>query len=217
MSTDFQSKFLVSYFKAKDFCSNLGGEMSMDYPIETEYQIGNPSECGDEGNLWIPVIQGQSISEDDYAWVDDRHYNNKSVIQATNWADSQPNGYGLHQCVHIRNVSSGNYGWYDSDCQGLMCTVCRIPPAQHFTLRGPGLFKHHFWLALDFHWNSSKVVFEGEGNNKLKWYPMIERTELTSNEKDGNLSLWFDTNPLGGLQNFNNTWIFTYVSFKSHF
>ena len=93
--------------------------------------------------------------------------------------------------------------------------MCRIPPAQHFILRGPGLFKHHFWLALDFHWNSSKVVFEGEGNSQLKWYPMIERTELTSNGKDGNLSLWFDTNPLGGLRNFNNKWIFTNVCFTS--
>ena len=188
--------------------------MSMDYPIETEYVIGNPSECGNEGNMWIPVIQGQPISEDDYLWVDDRHDANKAVIQATNWADSQPNGFGFHECVHNGNDSSGNYGWYDTDCQGLWCTVCLIPPAQQFYLRGPDLFKHHFWLALDLYWNSSKVVFEGEGHSQMRWYPMIERTELKSNTNNDNLSLWFDTNPLGNLESLNNAWIFTNVSFK---
>ena len=180
------------------------------------YPIGATDSCGN--NFWIPVIQGLLLSVvKRYQWLDDRSNSNGSLVENenANWAPTEPNGDFLEQCVG----SSAENGWYDTSCETMKCSVCMIPTAQTFYLRGPDVFEHQYWLSLELHWNRTEILFEGEGMSKLIWYPLQKRTELISNT-DSNLTLTFDKTPFGLLKSSKEIkgmstlpeWIFSNVS-----
>ena len=207
----------MAYSEAKTVCLTLGGDMPFDpvYSVNERYTIGDIDSCSN--NFWIPVIQGAPVGQslDKYQWIDDRITSNSSPAGKTKWATIEPNGGLLEQCVSTTKEND----WFDSNCEAKKCSVCMIPMAQTFYLRGPDLFEHLYLLSLDLHWDNDHMLFEGQGFSKLIWYPLQTITELKS-KRDHNISLVFDKNPFGILQWYKkgermstlHEWIFSNVS-----
>ena len=204
----------LMYQDSKLLCSNLGGQMLMDpdewtsLPQRERFKIGIAKTCTD--GIWIPAIQGSSISPGKYKWLDDRLHANKTILNISNWSKNEPNGLDREQCV----VGGGNLKWYDVPCHWSRCSICYMPLAQTFYLRGPEIFEHEYWLSLPLHWNETKVVFEGR-RNRIIWYPLIDKTIVGNSSTQ----LVFNQQPFGILKSGKNLanivdrneWIFTKV------
>ena len=80
----------LMYDEAKRMCLNLGGQMVMEldeqtsFPQSEKFKIGIATTCAD--GIWIPAIQGPSISSGKYRWLDDRPGANKSMLNISMWA-----------------------------------------------------------------------------------------------------------------------------------
>ena len=173
--------------------------MSINPAVELPYTFG-ASDCSNDGKdkFWVPVIQGERIKgkREQYQWLDDRFDSNKSVINLENWAPFEPNGENLERCVEMQDAYKGNYLANDGPCNEERCSICIVPLAQRYFLRGHHEFDHEYNLLI--HWQSSEnaVVFEGTLSSKVTWYPLERRTEITNGN---NKTLSFDQDPFGRL------------------
>ena len=184
-----------SYQDSKALCSHLGGIMSMD-PIEPDHVFGNSSVCYLEGDMkyfWIPVIQEGKRSEvGQYSWVDDRSNTNSSETLNLGWHTGQPNGLDFQQCVH----KSEKEKWYDVECEKKSCSVCNVPVAQTYRLRGQHLFDQEYILSFDMQQSHiSQLVFEGYGPNRIVWDLFSSKTDIL--DKEEGISRSFNQTPFG--------------------
>ena len=168
--------------------------MSMD-PIETDHVLGNSSVCywRDMKYFWIPVIQEGKRSEvGQYSWVDDRSNTNSSETLNPEWQTGQPNGLDFQQCVH----KSEKEKWYDVECEMKSCSVCNVPVAQTYRLRGQHPFDQEYILSFDMQQkHTSQVVFEGYGPNRIVWDLFSSKTDIL--DKEEGISRSFNQTPFG--------------------
>ena len=219
---------LNSYDKAKKLCENLGGEMALEIDGNFHHTIGDPSLCNSDPNYWIPVKLNH-YSNGQYHWYSDTGLEEKN-IDIIQWSTSQPNEQGFAECVGLTNIS-GQYYANDIDCDYPRCTVCKVPSAHTFYLRGPGpnglpslhkrgisnFLDRRYSLLLDLQKNSSYMVFEGQtGLSQISWYPSrkistvkrYDNLELVNGETTLSMNYYMD--PFGTFSSLK--WTFTGVS-----
>ena len=196
-------------------CQFLGGTLAMAIK-DSQHIVGDAASCGsnsfgDSVQFWAPVVLDKySPSKNEYTWIDDRT-GSMSKIQDQIWANAQPNGEGISQCVALMNVS-GEYFWNDIHCQKKLCPACVVPEVQTFYLRGQKMAnqcdsKYALFLAMQN--DKSKLVFEGQsGLSKVIWSPLEKTTELQT--ASGSSKLKIDQNPFGYW--YGMDWVFTNVS-----
>ena len=138
--------------------------MSVNPEVELPYTFG-ASDCSHDGKnkFWVPVIQGERITGKggQYQWLDDRFNSNKSVINLENWAPFEPNGENLERCVVMVNAYKGHYLANDGTCNEEKCSICIVPLAQRYFLRGQREFDHEYNLLIHRQSSENPVVFEG--------------------------------------------------------
>ena len=226
LKTIWSGNITYRYHDAKKICTHLSGSMSMNPGGKREYILGDIENCfsPDSGEIrfWIPVKQGQSVkgTNGQYLWLDDRPNSNGTVVQAQTWNTGQPNGLHIQQCVDASE--QGN--WYDMECEETKrCSVCVIPVAQIFRLRGQHNFEREYSLSFEMQKSTKRVIFEGlEQSSIVIWYPMEEKTELMDQEQ--NVTTTFYQNPFGLLgsrkdiirnDGYTDQLVFTNVSLQS--
>ena len=199
--------------------------MSLNPKETTAHVLGDPKACLVYGvkEFWLPVVQGKPIDGlmGQYIWLDDRPGSNKSEALFQKWSEGQPNGLLYQQCVE----SSQNF-WNDLECESVFrCSVCRIPIVQKYQLRGTGSFDREYYLSFNMQLSATKIIFEGQGLNKILWYPLDDITELV--DPSENVIKTYNKSPFGLLgdhksiiqHGYTDELVFTNVGsiFKGHF
>ena len=193
-------------------CAFFGGEMMIDFGQEFHYTLGDPAKCGDEdARYWIPVVLGSYLPDDKYTWLKDVNGKKEINVEDQKWAKSQPNNYGSDQCVGLMEHSGGDYFWNDIGCTTPRCSVCSIPEAQTYYLRGTKSYDHQYLLSWHMQDGGSKLTFDGRGRNQIHWYPTETRYEI-SNVGNGHIEVSRKQNPFGHLESVWPQTIFTNVS-----
>ena len=106
--------------------------MELEIGHDLQYTVGDPNSCNTDPKYWIP-LKLDSYSNGNYDWSNDVERDMTNL----KWSLSQPNTYGMDKCVGVTEFSGENYA-NDIDCDSPRCSVCEIPFAQTFYLRGPG-------------------------------------------------------------------------------
>jgi hypothetical protein len=86
--------YALEFYKAKSFCSQLGGVMPLP-DSETNFKIrfGNnltsilPEECN--SIFWMPIVKSKKNLTQ---WIDARKVDKQSEVKYLPWAYGQPNG-----------------------------------------------------------------------------------------------------------------------------
>ena len=213
------------YNDAKTLCSNLGGKMALDISHDFHYTVGDYNSCTDDPKYWIPVKLDR-YSKGNYEWSSDV----ESDMKKLKWSISQPNTYGMDKCVGVMEFSGENYA-NDIDCDSPRCSVCAIPFAHTFYLRGPGpkgmnsfnsedileFFDRKYSLLQELQTNTSFLVFEGQtGTSQITWYPSkkistfrrYDNKELLPGKKI--MYIDYQYQPFGHYTKLN--WVWTHVS-----
>ena len=199
--------------------------MELEIGHDLQYTVGDPNSCNSDPKYWIP-LKLDSYSNGNYDWSND------AVRDMTNlkWSLSQPNTYGMDKCVGVTEFSGENYA-NDIDCDSPRCSVCEIPFAQTFYLRGPGpkglksfssggklqFYDRKYSLLQDLQTNSSLLVFEGQnGKSQLTWYPSKKQSTIRRYDNKellpGKKIMYIDYQyqPFGHYTKLN--WVWTHVS-----
>ena len=203
--------------------------MALQINQDLQYTLGDSNSCNTDPRYWIPVVL-DDYSNGQYNWSNDARKGDSLSVSNLKWSISQPNAYGIEKCVGVKEIS-GEYYANDIDCDKPLCSVCNIPLAHPFYLRGPGPEGLNFYhrigirdfldrkysLLLEAQKNSSHLVFGGQtGLSQMTWYPsdkmsIIKRydnQEITQGKIE--LEMPYFVDPFGRYKGLN--WIFTNVN-----
>ena len=194
--------FLRSYADSKELCTNLGGEMLMDWRTfpKIDYTLGDPN-ADQSKSFWLPIVLGNYTTTGDYHWVNDLPSAKSRPIkeeELLKWDNSQPNAIGFQKCLDVWQYNNDSIIG-DSHCDAKYWSVCSMPMAQIFYLRGLGLesaIDQKYSLSLEMGWNNTKVTFEGQGASQVVWHPSLKKTEIVHK---GKAILDFEGKPFGSL------------------
>ena len=209
-----------SYFKARDLCENLGGEMSLETQPDVQHVIGDAERNCSLNRFWMPILLESYSIDKKYSWINDQKSSNRNHIaieKIGNWSVTQPNGLGLQKCVEKRLID-GRYLLLDINCKKKYCSVCNMPAAQTYYLRGhydnnnDEDIDQHYYLSLELNGDREKLSFEGKHSAKIIWYPLKKITVLAI-KKENALQIveTYDQNPFGKLTGSETMWSFTNV------
>ena len=209
-----------SYFKARDLCENLGGEMSLETQPYIQHIIGDAEKNCSLNRFWMPILLESYSIDKKYSWINDQKSSNRNHIaieKIGNWSVTQPNGLGLQKCVEKRLID-GKYLLLDINCKKKYCSVCNMPAAQTYYLRGhydnnnDEDIDQHYYLSLELNGDREKLSFEGKHSAKIIWYPLKKITVLAI-KKENALQIveTYDQNPFGKLTGSKTMWSFTNV------
>ena len=161
--------------------------MASDIYENFHHTIGESTYCDAHATdlkYWIPITLN-NYSDGEYHWSSHADLDNKFDIKELNWATSQPNAYGIDNCVGMIDIA-GKLFANDDDCERLACSLCKISDISKFYLRGEGpenlLFSRYnkekhptlldrvYFLFLES--QTDNLVFDGQtGLSKITWIP----------------------------------------------
>ena len=204
----------------------MGVDVSQDHLI-----AGIASDCG--GKYWQP-IKLENYSNGNYHCSGDTQVDIENYIKNLKWMTPRPNTYGIEKCLVISNIS-GKFYANDNDCDSKRCSICTVPVAHSFYLRGPGpkgidrwhrlglrnFLDREYSLPLELQHNSSRLVFEGQnGLSQIIWYPtkknaLIKRyDDKYILDRQKTLTFKYNTDPFGHFRSLE--WVLTGVSCLSY-
>ena len=191
-----------SYAESKELCTNLGGELLIDWKTfpNIDYTLGD-ANAKQRQSFWLPIVLGNYTSTAGYHWVNDLPSAKGIPIKEDKmpkWDNSQPNAIGFQKCLDVWQYNNESIIG-DTHCERKYWSVCAIPMAQNFYLRGLGLdseIDQKYSLSLEMNWNNTKVTFEGQGASQVVWHPVLKKTEIIHK---GKTILDFGGKPFGSL------------------
>ena len=168
----------------------------------------NPSKIDKEEYNWIPIKLEKYDPETGYQWLDDRPSSCGGAVMNPKWGKAQPNALGINRCAQAVQWLDGEF-WDDTDCDETHWSICNVPITQTYLLRGHKMinqtdktryhFDHVYTLSLEMQLVPSEVVFEGQGQNQIIWYPLRRKTQIRNHDNWDSI-VEFEQHPFGLLK-----------------